>query len=149
GYAGGARETARYNFVGSGATGHAEAVRISYDPRKITYGQLLQIFFSVAHDPTELDRQGPDTRPQNRSGVFPSTAEQSRVAEAYIAQLNQARAFKKQIATKIEPGKNFYPAEAYHQDYLTRNPSQPYIVINDLPKVRDLKRLFPNLYRND
>lgn len=149
GYAGGARETAQYTKVGSGTTGHAEAVRITYDPRKITYGKLLQIYFSVAHDPTELDRQGPDTGPQYRSAIFPTNAEQGRVAEAYIAQLNQSKAFKKQIATKIEPGKNFYPAEAYHQDYLTRNPTQPYILFNDLPKIRDLKRVFPDLYREE
>jgi peptide-methionine (S)-S-oxide reductase len=149
GYAGGAKETAHYEVVGSGATGHAEAVRITYDPRKISYGRLLQIYFSVAHNPTELNRQGPDTGTQYRSAIFPTSAEQARVAKAYIAQLSQEHAFKAAIVTRIEPDKNFYPAEAYHQDYLTRNPRQPYIVYNDLPKITELKRLFPDLYRAD
>jgi peptide-methionine (S)-S-oxide reductase len=149
GYAGGAKETAHYEVVGSGATGHAEAVRITYDPRKISYGRLLQIYFSVAHNPTELNRQGPDTGTQYRSAIFPTNAEQTRVAKAYIAQLDQEHAFKAAIVTRIEPDKNFYPAEAYHQDYLTRNPRQPYIVYNDLPKITELKRLFPDLYRAD
>jgi peptide-methionine (S)-S-oxide reductase len=149
GYAGGAKETAHYEVVGSGRTGHAESVRITYDPRKISYGRLLQIYFSVAHNPTELNRQGPDTGTQYRSAIFPTNAEQARVANAYIAQLNQAHAFKTAIVTKVEPDKSFYPAEAYHQDYLTRNPRQPYIVFNDLPKITDLKRAFPELYRAD
>jgi peptide-methionine (S)-S-oxide reductase len=149
GYAGGAKETAHYELVGSGRTGHAESVRITYDPRKISYGRLLQIYFSVAHNPTELNRQGPDSGTQYRSAIFPTNAEQARVASAYIAQLNQAHAFKAAIVTKVEPDKNFYPAEAYHQDYLTRNPRQPYIVFNDLPKITDLQRVFPDLYRAD
>jgi len=147
GYAGGAKETADYGKVGSGRTGHAEAVRIAYDPRKITFGRLLQIYFSVAHDPTELNRQGPDVGPQYRSTIFPASDEQARVAKAYIDQLDQARAFNAKIVTTIEPGRTFYPAEAYHQDYLTLHPNQPYIVIHDLPKVAALKRLFAQSYR--
>jgi peptide-methionine (S)-S-oxide reductase len=149
GYAGGARHTANYDRVGEGTTGHAEAVQITFDPRQISYGRLLQIFFSVAHDPTQLNRQGPDFGTQYRSAIFPLNAEQASVAKAYIAQLNQAKVFPSTIATTIEPGHPFYPAEEYHQDYLTRYPNQPYIVINDLPKIDDLKRLFPELYRAD
>ncbi|CAN5396491.1 peptide-methionine (S)-S-oxide reductase MsrA [soil metagenome] len=147
GYAGGAADTARYERVGSGATGHAKAVRITYDPRKISYGKLLQIYFSVAHDPTQLNRQGPDSGTQYRSTIFPANAEQQRVARAYIDQLNAAKSFGKPLATTIEPAKNFYPAEDYHQDYLTLHPNQPYIVFNDLPKVENLKRLFPTNYQ--
>jgi peptide-methionine (S)-S-oxide reductase len=147
GYAGGEATTAQYERVGSGRTGHAEAVRITYDPSKISYGRLLQIYFSVAHDPTQLNRQGPDTGTQYRSAIFPTNAEQARVATAYIAQLAQVRAFGAAIVTKIEPVREFYPAEAYHQDYLTLNPNQPYIVFNDLPKIANLKRLFADLYR--
>ncbi len=147
GYAGGAKETAGYDKVGSGRTGHAEAVRIAYDPRKITFGRLLQIYFSVAHDPTELNRQGPDVGPQYRSTIFPTNDEQARVAKAYIEQLDLAKIFGAKVVTTIEPGRAFYPAEAYHQDYLTLHPNQLYIVINDLPKVANLKRLFPDLYR--
>jgi peptide-methionine (S)-S-oxide reductase len=120
---------------------------VTYDPRQISYGRLLQIFFSVVHDPTELNRQGPDTGPQYRSAIFPTNAEQAGIAKTYIAQLDQARAFKKAIVTRIEPDRPFYPAESYHQDFLTRNPTFPYIVINDLPKIDDLKRVFPELYR--
>src|SRR3984893_11540958 len=149
GYAGGAKETAHYELVGSGRTGHAESVRITYDPRKISYGRLLQIYFSVAHNPTELNRQGPDTGTQYRSAIFPTNAEQARVANAYIAQLNQAHAFKATIVTRVEPDKSFYPAEASHTDYLTRNPRQPYFASNDLPKITDLQRVFPDLYRAD
>jgi peptide-methionine (S)-S-oxide reductase len=148
GYAGGAKETATYEKTNSGRTGHAEAVRISYDPRKITYGKLLQIFFSVAHDPTQLNRQGPDIGTQYRSTIFPTNDEQARLARAYIDQLDQARIYKKKIATTIEPGHPFYAAESYHQDYLTLHPNQPYIVINDLPKVANLKRLFVSIYRD-
>jgi len=147
GYAGGAAETARYDMVGSGRTGHAEAVKITFDPRRISYGRLLQIYFSVAHDPTELNRQGPDVGTQYRSAIFPADAEQARIAEAYIAQLTQAGVYPAPIVTKIEPGRGFFPAEAYHQDYLTLHPTQPYIAINDVPKLDQLKRLFPNLYR--
>jgi len=147
GYAGGDKRTAEYETVSSGSTGHAESVQVTYDPREISYGRLLQIFFSVVHDPTELNRQGPDTGTQYRSAIFPASAEQADVAKAYIAQLDQAHAFKKPIVTRIEPGRAFYPAEAYHQDFLTRNPSYPYIAINDLPKIDDLKRAFPDVYR--
>jgi peptide-methionine (S)-S-oxide reductase len=147
GYAGGDKNTANYEVVGSGTTGHAESVQVTYDPRQISYGRLLQIFFSVAHDPTQLNRQGPDFGTQYRSAIFPLNDEQAAVAKAYVAQLDQARAFKKRIVTKIEPGHAFYAAEAYHQDFLTRHPTYPYIVINDLPKIDDLKRVFPDLYR--
>jgi len=147
GYAGGDKATAEYRRVGSGTTGHAESVRITYDPRKISYGRILQIYFSVAHDPTELNRQGPDVGTQYRSAIFPTNAEQARVAKSYIAQLNQAHAFKAAIATTIEPGRSFYPAEDYHQDYLTQHPTNPYIVINDLPKIENLKRILPEVYR--
>lgn len=149
GYAGGAQDTAQYQTVSSGSTGHAESVQITFDPKRISYGRILQIYFSVAHDPTELNRQGPDTGTQYRSAIFPTNAEQARLAEAYIAQLNGTRAFPRTIVTKIEPGKAFYPAEAYHQNYLTLHPNQPYIAINDLPKLYELKRLFPQLYRAD
>ncbi len=148
GYAGGDRNTAQYEMVGTGATGHAEAVQVTFDPRVISYGRLLQILFSVAHDPTQLDRQGPDHGTQYRSAIFPANAEQARIAKAYIAQLNEARLFDAAIVTRIEPGKDFYPAEGYHQDFLTRNPTYPYIVYNDLPKVDALKRFFPDLYRD-
>ncbi len=147
GYAGGAQSTAQYEAVGSGRTGHAEAVRITYDPRKISYGKLLQIYFSVAHDPTELNRQGPDVGTQYRSAIFPANPAQSRLAASYIAQLDGAKLFHSAIATRIEPDKIFYPAEAYHQDYLTLNPGSPYIAYYDLPKIEDLQRLFPQLYR--
>jgi peptide-methionine (S)-S-oxide reductase len=148
GYAGGQKNTAHYESVGGGGTGHAEAVQVTFDPRQITYGRLLQLFFSVAHDPTQLNRQGPDTGTQYRSAIFPMSAGQERVARAYIAQLNQARVFKAAIVTQIELDRPFYEAEGYHQDFLMRNPSHPYIVINDLPKIQDLKRLFPDVYRS-
>jgi peptide-methionine (S)-S-oxide reductase len=147
GYAGGAKETAEYEKVGRGTTHHAEAVKITYDPSKITFGRLLQIYFSVAHDPTQLNRQGPDSGTQYRSTVFPMSDDQTKVAKAYIDQLNTANTFGKKLATTIEPGKPFYAAEAYHQDYLTLNPRQPYIVYNDLPKVEALKQMFPTVYR--
>lgn len=146
GYSGGTAETARYRQVSSGRTGHAESVRITYDPARISYGQLLKVFFSVAHDPTELNRQGPDTGPQYRSAIFYADAEQKRVAEAYIAQLQKARAFPRPIVTEVAPLQAFYAAEAYHQDYLVHHPDQPYIVVNDLPKIDALKRQFPALY---
>lgn len=149
GYAGGVGDTAHYDMVTTGETGHAEAVQISYDPRRISYGRILQIYFSVAHDPTTLNRQGPDLGTQYRSTIFPLNAEQARIAKAYIAQLDQARVFHADIVTSIEPGKAFYPAEKYHQDFLTLNPDYPYIVYNDLPKIENLKRIFPNLYRSD
>ncbi|MCX8996236.1 peptide-methionine (S)-S-oxide reductase MsrA [Rhizobiaceae bacterium BDR2-2] len=149
GYAGGAAATARYEMIGSGRTGHAEAVRITYDPGKITYGHLLHIYFSVAHDPTQLNRQGPDIGTQYRSTVFPVNEEQARIAKAYIDQLNKARVYDAAIVTTIEPEKAFYPAEDYHQDFLTNNPTYPYIVHNDLPKIENLKRLFPDDFRAD
>ena len=149
GYAGGDKKTAEYETVSSGRTGHAESVKITYDPRQISYGHLLQVYFSVAHNPTQLNRQGPDVGTQYRSAIFPTNAEQARVAKAYIGQLNQARVFDAAIVTKIEPGKEFFPAEDYHQDYLTLHPNQPYIYYNDLPKISDLKRIFPDLYRAD
>jgi peptide-methionine (S)-S-oxide reductase len=147
GYAGGDKRSANYEIVSSGTTGHAESVQVTYDPRQVSYGRVLQVFFSVVHDPTELNRQGPDTGTQYRSAIFPASAEQAQVAKAYIAQLDQAHAFKKAIVTRIEPDRSFYPAEAYHQDFLTRYPTHPYIAINDIPKVEDLKRILPDLYR--
>jgi peptide-methionine (S)-S-oxide reductase len=147
GYAGGAAATAEYETVSTGRTGHAESVQITFDSSQITYGQLLRIFFSVAHDPTELNRQGPDEGTQYRSAIFYANEDQKRVAEAYIAQLNQAKAFRKPIVTQVTPAKGFYPAEAYHQNYLERNPGNPYIVVNDLPKLGELKKQFPDLYK--
>jgi len=149
GYAGGEKNSAHYERVGGGGTGHAESVQISFDPRRISYGRLLQIYFAVAHDPTQLNRQGPDTGPQYRSALFPINEDQAKIARAYIAQLNQAHSFRGAIVTTIEPGREFYRAEDYHQDYLTMHPTTPYIVYNDLPKIADLKRLFPDLYRAD
>lgn len=146
GYAGGQAATAHYEMVGSGRTGHAEAVEVVYDPRKVSYGALLRIFFSVAHDPTQLDRQGPDYGPQYRSAIFPRSDEQARLAKAYIEQLGREKTFHAPIVTRIEPGKSFFPAEAYHQDFLELNPGYPYIVINDLPKVAALQSLFPAQY---
>jgi len=148
GYAGGDKKTAQYEIVSSGTTGHAESVQVTYDPRQISYGRLLQIFFSVAHDPTQLDRQGPDTGPQYRSALFPTSAEQAGIAKAYIAQLDQAHVFDRPLVTRVEPGRTFYPAEEYHQDFLAQNPTHPYIRINDLPKIDELKRLFPDAYRS-
>jgi peptide-methionine (S)-S-oxide reductase len=147
GYAGGAPDTAHYDVVSNGESGHAESVQITFDPHKISFGQLLRIYFSVAHDPTELNRQGPDTGTQYRSTIFPTSDEQARIAKAYIEQLGAARAFDAKIVTTIEPGRTFYPAEDYHQDYLTRHPDSLYIVINDLPKVENLKLVYPKLYR--
>jgi peptide-methionine (S)-S-oxide reductase len=148
GYAGGARDTADYETVSTGSTGHAESVQITFDPQRISYGRILQIFFSVVHDPTELDYQGPDHGTQYRSAIFPNNAEQAHVAEAYITQLNAAHVFAVPIVTRIEPDKTFYRAEAYHQNYLTLHPTQPYIAINDIPKVEALKQLFPSDYRD-
>ncbi len=147
GYAGGAKETAKYETVGGGDTGHAETVQITYDPAKITYGKLLQIYFSVAHDPTELNRQGPDSGTQYRSTIFPVDAKQREIAEKYIAQLDAAKVYSRKIVTTLEDGRAFFPAEAYHQDFLVRNPSYPYIVIYDIPKVRNLAQVFPDVYR--
>jgi peptide-methionine (S)-S-oxide reductase len=148
GYAGGAAATARYEQVSEGDTGHAESVRVEFDPRQISYGRILQIFFSVALDPTEVNRQGPDYGTQYRSEVFTASPEQSHAAVAYIAQLNQSRIFSRPIATRVDPLAGFYPAEAYHQDYLERHPDQPYIAFNDIPKVENLKRLFPDSYQD-
>ena len=146
GYSGGDKSTATYTSISSGTTGHAEAVEIKYDPKQISYGKLLQIYFSVAHDPTQLNRQGPDSGTQYRSEIFATTPEQKKIAETYVAQLNAAKVYPKPIATKINPLKAFYAAEAYHQDYLTLHPNQPYIAINDIPKVEALKKLFAQNY---
>jgi peptide-methionine (S)-S-oxide reductase len=146
GYSGGERATAVYDTVSTGTTGHAESIQISFDPTVISYADLLQIFFSVAHDPTELNRQGPDTGSQYRSQIFYANAVQQKTALDYIAQLNQAHVFSKPIVTRVDPLKGFYPAEGFHQDFLVRNPRYPYIVINDLPKIANLKREFPQTY---
>jgi peptide-methionine (S)-S-oxide reductase len=146
GYTGGAKDDAVYETVGSGRTGHAESVEITYDPSKVTYGQLLQVYFSVAHNPTQLNYQGPDSGTQYRSTIFAENSEQQKIAQSYIAQLDKAKVFPKPIVTTLETGKTFYPAEEYHQDFLTLNPTYPYIVYNDLPKVANLKSLFPALY---
>ena len=146
GYSGGSKMTANYTAIGTGMTGHAEAVEIKYDPKKISYGKILQIFFSVVHDPTQLNRQGPDVGTQYRSAIFAVNDEQKKVAEAYIAQLNAAKVYKKPIVTKVGPLQAFFPAEDYHQDYLTLHPNQPYIVFNDLPKIENLKKIFADNY---
>jgi len=147
GYAGGDKKTAQYDVVGTGRTGHAESVRITFDPRQISYGRILQIYFSVAHNPTELNRQGPDEGTQYRSAIFFANPEQQRVAQAYIAQLDKTGTFKQPIVTQLTEFSAFYRAEAYHQDYATMHPENPYIYYNDLPKVENLKRLFPEAYR--
>jgi peptide-methionine (S)-S-oxide reductase len=149
GYSGGLAATAQYRTVETGDTGHAESVRVTFDPAQVSYGHLLQIFFSVAHNPTELNYQGPDEGTQYRSALFPLDAAQRTVAQDYIAQLDRARVFPAPIVTHIETFKGFYPAEGYHQNFLTLHPDNPYIYYNDLPKVAALKRLFPALYRND
>jgi peptide-methionine (S)-S-oxide reductase len=146
GYAGGAAKTAEYEIVSTGETGHAESVQIVYDPSQITYGELLRVFFSVAHDPTQLNRQGPDQGTQYRSSIFYSNEDQKRIAETYIAQLDQAKIFSRPIVTKVVPLQAFYPAEAYHQNYAALHPNQPYIVFNDAPKVEHLRQEFPDLY---
>ncbi|MDT5215135.1 MAG: peptide-methionine (S)-S-oxide reductase [Mycobacterium sp.] len=148
GYAGGSKDTADYDTVSTGSTGHAESVRITYDPSQVTFGQLLRIYFSVVTDPTQLNRQGPDEGTQYRSAIFAQDATQQRVADAYLAQLNAAKAFPAPIVTKVEPNTGFFPAEGYHQNYLNSNPTYPYIAINDMPKVNGLKQLFPALYRD-
>ena len=147
GYAGGAASTAQYERVSNGNTGHAESVEVTFDPAQVSYGTLLQIYFSVAHNPTELNRQGPDSGTQYRSAIFTKSAEQQRVAQAYITQLDAAHAFDKPIVTKLETFNGFYPAEEEHQDFLTEHPTYPYIVINDLPKVAQLKQLYPDRYQ--
>ena len=148
GYAGGQASTADYDTVSGGRSGHAESVEITYDPRQVSYGQLLQIYFSVAHDPTQLNRQGPDSGTQYRSTVFPANDDQRKVAEAYIAQLNKSGVYPKALATTVEPLKGFYPAEGYHQDYLVRHPYSMYIMVNDAPKVENLAKTFPATYRD-
>ncbi len=147
GYSGGARETAQYEMVGSGLTGHAESVKITYDPKKVSYGTLLQIYFSVAHDPTQLNRQEPDSGPQYRSAVFYADAAQKETTEKYIAQLDAAKSYPKKIVTQVVPLAAFYPAEAYHQDYLTLHPESGYIARFDLPKIANLKAMFPQQFR--
>ncbi|WP_342027993.1 peptide-methionine (S)-S-oxide reductase MsrA [Microvirga vignae] len=147
GYAGGSAETASYEQTETGLTRHAEAVRVVFDPQKISYGTLLRVFFSAAHDPTQLDRQGPDVGPQYRSAIFPSDEQQAKIAENYIKQLDEAKLFNSEIATTIEPGQSFYEAEHYHQDYMYNNPGQPYVVVHERPKIEALRRLIPALYR--
>ena len=146
GYSGGAAETAHYEMTSSGTTGHAESVEVTYDPKKVTYGQLLHVYFSVAHNPTELNYQGPDSGTQYRSAIFYASDAQKKIAQSYIDQLDKAKVFGAPIVTTLETFKAFYPAEGYHQDFLTLNPTYPYIVYNDLPKIDNLKRLFPDLY---
>jgi peptide-methionine (S)-S-oxide reductase len=148
GYSGGEKATANYEMVSTETTGHAESVEITFDRTQISYGRLLQLYFSVAHDPTQLNRQGPDSGPSYRSEIFYTSPAQERVARAYVAQLTNAKTFGSPIVTKIEPLKAFYPAEDYHQDYLIENPRQPYIVVNDLPKIEALRRVYPKLYRS-
>jgi peptide-methionine (S)-S-oxide reductase len=148
GYSGGDKSTASYDMIGSGKTGHAESVQITYDPKQISYGKLLQIYFSVAHDPTTLNRQGPDSGTQYRSAIFYKDASQKQAAEKYIAQLDSAKLFKGRIVTQLTPLAAFYPAEAYHQDYATLHPDQPYIAVFDLPKIANLKQVMPEVYRD-
>jgi peptide-methionine (S)-S-oxide reductase len=147
GYSGGSAKTAEYETVSTGETGHAESVQVIFDPSQITYGELLRVFFSVVHDPTQLNRQGPDEGTQYRSAIFYTSDEQKRITDAYIAQLDQAKIFSHRIVTQVAPLQAFYPAEAYHQNYATLHPNQPYIVFNDAPKVEHLKQEFPNLYK--
>jgi len=149
GYSGGSRMNAQYELVSTGTTGHAESVQVKYDPKRISYGKILQIFFSVAHNPTELNRQGPDTGTQYRSAIFTTSEAQKQAAEAYIAQLDAAKVYGKPIVTKVGSLQGFYPAENYHQDYLTLHPSQPYIAYNDLPKIENLKKLFAENYQEN
>ena len=148
GYSGGDKSTAEYEVVSSGQTGHAESVQVTFDPAEISYGEILQVYFSVAHDPTQLNRQGPDSGTQYRSSIFYADEAQQRIALAYIAQLDKARVYGHAIVTRVDPLKGFYPAEDYHQDFLVNNPRYPYIVYNDLPKVANLRQLFPDLYRD-
>lgn len=146
GYSGGTAATANYEAVSTGATAHAESVKVIYDPAKVSYGQLLKVYFSIAHDPTQLNRQSPDSGPQYRSAIYAATPAQQKVASAYIAQLSAAKVFPAPIVTTVEPLQAFYPAEAYHQNYLSRHPNEPYIVYNDAPKLVALKAMFPALY---
>jgi len=148
GYAGGDSKTASYERVSEGDTGHAESVQVTFDPAEVSYGELLQVFFSVVHDPTQRNRQGPDTGTQYRSAIFFADESQLRIAAAYIAQLDLAHSFKRPIVTRVDPLKGFYQAEDYHQDFLLHNPAHPYIVYNDLPKIENLRKTFPGLYRD-
>ena len=147
GYAGGDASTATYEKTSTGRTGHAESVEIKFDPKEVTYGDILRVFFSVAHDPTQLNRQGPDTGTQYRSAIFYANDAQRDLAKSYIAELNKSGKFSRAIVTRVDPLKAFYPAEKYHQDYIAKNPRSPYVVVNDLPKIRELKRLYPEYYR--
>jgi peptide-methionine (S)-S-oxide reductase len=147
GYSGGSASTAQYETVSTGETGHAESVQIIYDPSQVTYGQLLKVFFAVAHDPTQLNRQGPDSGTQYRSAIFYSNEDQKRIAQAYIDQLNHAKVFGRPIVTEVVILKSFYEAETYHQNYLVNHPDEPYIVVNDLPKVENLRKQLPGLYK--
>jgi peptide-methionine (S)-S-oxide reductase len=147
GYAGGDSGTATYNKVGTGRTGHAESVQITYDPNEVSYGDILRVFFSVAHDPTQLNRQGPDTGPQYRSAIFYANDAQRNLARSYIAELDKSGKFPRAIVTRVDPLDAFYPAEKYHQDFMAKNPSHPYVVFHDVPKIRNLKRLYPEYYR--
>jgi peptide-methionine (S)-S-oxide reductase len=149
GYAGGDKRTAHYETVGSGTTGHAESVQVTFDPRQITYGRILQIYFAVAHDPTQLNRQGPDTGTQYRSAIFTKNEEQAKIARAYIVQLNKAGVFNATIATNVTQLQGFYAAENYHQNFLVAHPNHLYIVINDIPKIENLRRVYPDIYRAD
>ncbi|WDZ97714.1 peptide-methionine (S)-S-oxide reductase MsrA [Herbaspirillum sp. WKF16] len=149
GYAGGKKDTATYDMVSSGSTGHAESVQVTYDPRKISFDKILQIYFSVAHDPTQLNRQGPDRGTQYRSAIFTTGDQQKQAAEAYIAQINAAKVFSSPIVTQVAPLQGFYAAEDYHQDYATLHPNQPYIAYNDLPKISNLQKMYPAIYRAD
>lgn len=149
GYSGGSKSNAHYEKVSTGTTGHAESIQVQFDPAKISYGEILRVFFSVAHDPTELNRQGPDTGTQYRSEIFFADPTQEKIARAYIAQLQQARVFNRPIVTRVDPLEGFYPAEDYHQDYLVHNPNSTYILFNDLPKIENLKRVLPDMYRTD
>ena len=148
GYAGGEKGTAHYDAVSSGRTGHAESVQITFDPQEVSYGELLRIFFSVAHDPTQLNRQGPDSGTQYRSAIFYTDDAQRKIARAYIEQLNKSGVFPRPIVTRVDPLQGFYPAESYHQDFIAKNPRYPYVVYNDLPKIRNLKQVFPESYRD-
>ncbi len=147
GYAGGTKATADYETVSRGDSGHAESVEIRFDPKELSYGEILRVYFSVAHDPTQLNRQGPDVGTQYRSAIFYADESQKRIAEAYVGQLERAKVFRRPVVTRLERLTAFYPAEAYHQDFLIKNPSYPYIVINDLPKIANLKSVLPALYR--
>lgn len=147
GYSGGEKRTAEYEVVSRGNTGHAESVEIVFDPKEVSYGEILQVFFSVAHDPTQLNRQGPDTGTQYRSAIFYADEQQKKIATAYIAQLDKTKVYRSTIVTRVDPLKGFYPAEDYHQDFLIKNPDHPYIVFNDLPKIRNFQKVLPAFYR--